>query len=109
LTECAMRDGIVAVRLVGRAPSGGQLMAATLDGTFGIDLLTESGAPAAPAGSTLGTTPEDDAEFDLAYQAPRGAPSRLRIRAVVRSGARHALPFRIEHIPLPARPERETR
>ena len=84
------------------------MLAATLDGTYGIELLTESGSSAAPAGSTLGTTAGGDAEFDLAYQAPRSAPRRLRVRALLRSGARHAYPFQIEHVPLPERPEAGT-
>ena len=97
------------IRLLGRAPAGGQILAATLYGTYGIDLLTETGDQAAPAGSTLGTTPEGDAEFNLAFQAPRGSPRQLRIRALLRSGARHAYPFRIQHVPLPQRPEPGTR
>ena len=108
ISECSTRDGMIGVRLLGRPPAGAQLLAAALDGTYGIDLLTESGTSATPAGSTLGTTADGDAEFDLAYQLRRGVARRLSIRALIRSGARHVYPFRIEHVPLPARPERGT-
>lgn len=84
-------------------PEGTALVATTSDGAYGVSLFNADSRGVTPTGGSVSQPRANTATYRLAFQSPQDTPRSLRIRFVYRGGARRVYPFRIEHIPIPAR------
>jgi hypothetical protein len=100
------RDGSSArVGLTLEGPATSMLLDTSNDGSRGVELLNTAGSAASPSGGTLTQPRPARAEYRLGFLGLRGEPGLVRFRVLLRSGTRRVFPFRLEHIPLPFRPE----
>lgn len=108
LLRASAKDGDATVELRVKAPAGSNLVAATTDGAYGIQLLCAGVEAPAAAGSSMAGSARDGAmTFTLNYHSLTGAAplagARLRVPLLIRSGQRRVYPFQLENIPLPGR------
>jgi len=96
-------DSAQAVIWVEAAPNT-VLINTSTDGTYGASLLNAAGRAANTLGGALLQPRANQAEFRIGFQNLRGTPTKLKLRFLHRAGARRTYPFRIQAVPIPARP-----
>ena len=107
--ELTGQGGTVQITFRVEAPPETALVANTTDGTYGVTLYNAEGRAAGAVGGTLTQPQVNQSEYRLGFQNVRGAPARMTIRVLHRSGARRTYPFRLERIPVPVRPTSEAK
>lgn len=103
LREFALQGATAQLSLSLEGAADSVLLNTTSDGTYGISLVGPEGRPATPSGATMVNPRANQAEYRATFQGLRGAPARVRVRFLHRSGERRTYPFRIERIRIPTR------